>query len=355
LPLFVLFCLPGLLIGVGHQVLFPANLFLPKLDADGETLAIGMYLITFMSLIWFGGERQMRSTEYRRQIKYGPSIIRLMDRLWSIVRWLYPPFLFVVITPTILVLPPTIWTDGHTIWVATATAGAAVLWFGMLGFALFRVGISGTLLGSHSPDLRVVRALADAYTVVVAEGRSGFRSFARRREISAHLRLAASLLEGPMVRMLTGGDRAAETVVQPHLKAAAAGVREKLVWLATPKNDTREYLARALGEALIAATTGDLARLIGEQPVVTVATGVSWQDRLVSFARWSLVALGPASALWLGWSLIPDAATRGLAAQLAASFFVVATFSRLYPGARDELSSVLSTGATLFGWGKPKA
>jgi hypothetical protein len=210
------------------------------------------------------------------------------------------------------------------------------------------------LLGSRSPDLGVVRALADAYTAVVAGGMNDFRSFARRAEIAAHLRVAAGLLEGPMLRMLSGGDRAAETVVRPHLEAAAAGVREKLAWLATPKSDTREYLARALGEALIAATT-DLARLIGTQPGMPAATGVSWQERLVGFARWTLVALGPAAALWLGWSLIPDAATRGLAAQVAASFFAVATFSRLYPGARDELSSVVSTGATLFGWGKPKA
>jgi hypothetical protein len=353
-PLVFLFCLPGFLVGVGHRVLFPANLFLPKLDADGELLALGIYFVTFMVLILLGGELRRRSTEYRRQIKYGPSSIRLVDRLSRISRWLYPPFLFVMVTLINFGLPPTIWTDGHTIWLATATAGAAVLWFGMFGFALFRIQASGTLFGSRSSDLGVVRALADAYTAVIAGGTSDFRSFARRAEISAHLRVAAGLLEGPMLRVLSGGDRAAEMIVRPHLEAAAAGVREKLAWLATPKSDTREYLARALGEALIAATAGDLARLTSSEPVVTAAAGDTWQSRLIGFGHWSLVALGPAAALWLGWSLIPDPATRGLTVQIAATFFVVATFSRLYPGARDELSSVVSTGATLFGWGKPK-
>jgi hypothetical protein len=91
LPLVFLFCLPGFLVGPGHWVLFPANLFSPKLDADGELLAQGMYLITFMTLVLFGGELQRRSTEWRRQLKYGPSTAKRMDRLSRISRWFYPP------------------------------------------------------------------------------------------------------------------------------------------------------------------------------------------------------------------------------------------------------------------------
>jgi hypothetical protein len=352
IPLLVLYFLPLLLKGI-HHVLFPASLFLPTIESDAEALARGLYFVGFMGLAGLGAELQMRSTLWRRLIKYGPSAIRLMDRFRGTTRWLYLLVLLLWVTLVISELPAKAWTDGHTIWVGTATAGTAILWFGMIGFAFLRIS-SGRLFGSRSADVALARALADAYIAVVAGGPSDFRSFARRSEISAHLRMAARLLDGPMLRMLSGGDRAAEVVVRPHLEAAAAGLRQKLPWLATPKNDTREYLARALGEALIAATIGDLARLTGAEPVVTAAVAVSWQGRLVGFARWSLVALGPAGVLWLGWSLIPDAATRGLAAQFAALCFVVATFSTLDPGGRDKLSSVVSNGAALFGWGKPR-
>ena len=100
-----------------------------------------------------------------------------------ISRWLYPPFLFVMVTLINFGLPPTIWTDGHTIWLATATAGAAVLWLGMFGFALFRIQASGTLFGSRSSDLGVVRALADAYAAIIAGGTSDFRSFAEPKSL----------------------------------------------------------------------------------------------------------------------------------------------------------------------------
>jgi hypothetical protein len=91
----------------------------------------------------------------------------------------------------------------------------------------------------------------------------------------------------------------------------------------------RHELARAVGAALIAAATGNLARLAGPEPAPPAIADVSWRDQLVAIARWGVVGLGPAVVLWLAWSLIPDAATRGLAAQFAALCFVVATFSRL--------------------------
>jgi hypothetical protein len=106
---------------------------------------------------------------------------------------------------------------------------------------------------------------------------------------------------------------------------------------------------------LIAATIGDLARLTGAEPAITAAAAASWRDRLVGFARWVLVALGPAGVLWLGWPLIKAyPATQGLAAQFAVLCFVVGTLSTLDTGGRDKLSSVVSTGAALFGWGNQR-
>jgi hypothetical protein len=308
-----------------------------------------------MAIIWLGSELQMRSTEYRRYVKYDIMAKRI-DRLKVFNRW----SMFLIITfmsaPIILRFPSETWTNGHSLRLATATAGTTILWFAMVGFGFHRIAIGGTLFRSRSPDVALVRFLADAFTAVVDGGTSEFRSFTRRSEISAHLRAAAHLLDGPMLGMLTNGDGAAEAIVRPHLQAAATGLLQKLAWLATPKNDTREYLARALGEALISAATGDLARLTsgGAEQVMTAAVSVPWYGRLVGFARWSLIALGPAAALWFGWSLIPNAATQGLAAQFAALCFVIATFSTIDPGGRDKLSTVVSTGATLFGWGKGK-
>ena len=348
--LVLLLLLPQLMEGFGHNVLFPASLFLPKLEPDAETLADGLYLIAFFILTWLAAELQIRSTDWRRLMKYGLVGVKLLDRLYRFTRW-YVPFLLLFFTMFIVYLTSKTWTDGHTIWFATATAGTAVLWFTTIGFGVLWAGSSLFALGS--PDVELVRVLADAYTAVIAGGPSDFRSFARRAEICAYLRRAAHLLDGPMLRKLARGDRAAEAVVRPPLEAAAAGLRQKLPWLATPKNDTREHLARWLGEALIAATTGDLARLTDAEPTVTAAA-VTWQGRLVGFARWAFIALGPAAVLWLGWSLIPDAATRGLAAQFAALCFVVATFSALDPSGRDKLSSVASAGTALFGWGKSK-
>jgi hypothetical protein len=238
-----------------------------------------------------------------------------------------------------------------------AAAGVGTLWFAIFWFAISKIsmGSMGTGIGWRSPDISLVLVLADAYTGIIAGGVGSFRSFPRRSAISSRLRVAARLLEGPMVRMLAGGDRAAEAVVRPPLEAAAARLRQKLAWLATPTIATREELARSLGEALIAAATGHLASLTGSEPFPpSASTAVVWQSRLFVVGRWCVVALGPAAVLWLSWPLIPDAA-RGLAVQFATLCFVVATFSMLDPTGQDKLSSVVSAGTTLFGWGKPKA
>jgi hypothetical protein len=352
LPLTVLLFLPQVVVIVDSR-----GRFLPEPGSDvAGLIEILLYFLALTAtpiiVLVARAQNRRRSMYWQRLIEYRPPPIWFAFALPSLIPPLIPLGMLIILAPEITL-------TRHDIWVAMAPAGTVILWVGTIGLTLFWIGrgaLLGTLLGSRSPDVVLVRVLADAYTAVVAGGPSDFRSFARRSEIATHLRVAAQLLDGPMLRILSGGDRAAEAVIRPHLEAAAGGLRQKLPWLATPKNDTREYLARALGEALIAATIGDLARLTGAEPAITAAAAASWRDRLVGFARWVLFALGPASALWLGWPLIKDSpAAQGLAAQFAVLCFVVGTFSTLDPSGRDKLSGVVSTGTALFGWGKPKA
>jgi hypothetical protein len=159
----------------------------------------------------------------------------------------------------------------------------------MVGSVLYYITY-GTMLYWRSPDLILVRVLADAYTAAAAGKPTDFRSFTHRRIISTHLRKAAGLLEGPMLGVLTGKDEAAAAAVRPHLTAAAAKLRQELVPLAMPDSNARERVVRALGEALVATAIGELARLSPAEPVVATAEGGTWRSRLAALATWCAIA-----------------------------------------------------------------
>jgi hypothetical protein len=205
------------------------------------------------------------------------------------------------------------------------------------------------------PDVALVHELRSAFTLACSGKASEWRSFAYRREIAAHLSEAANILEGPMLRIMPGNvGGMARAVVQTNIQTVAAGLRQKLSWLVTPKPDTAEYLARAIGEVLVVAATGNLDRLLWSQMGVTTDAHFRWQDQLIAFARWAIVALGPALAVLLGWRLVEDPATRTLAVQFAAVCFLNATFSAVVQRGDDRLSSIVNLGGSVFGWGRPK-
>jgi hypothetical protein len=206
-----------------------------------------------------------------------------------------------------------------------------------------------------APDVALVHELRSAFTLACSGKASEWRSFAYRREIAAHLSEAANILEGPMLRIMPGNvGGIVRAVVQTNIQTVAAGLRQKLSWLVTPKPDTAEYLARAIGEVLVVAATGNLDRLLGSQMGVTTDAHFRWQDQLTAFARWAIVALGPALAVLLGWSLLEDLATRTLAVQFAVVSFLNATFSAVVQRGDDRLSSIVNLGGSVFGWGRPK-
>jgi hypothetical protein len=65
----------------------------------------------------------------------------------------------------------------------------------------------------------------------------------------------------PVAKAKSAG-RAQAAAIQTRLVWAVFALREKVSWLATPKADTREFLARALARVLLIAATGDLDRLV---------------------------------------------------------------------------------------------
>jgi hypothetical protein len=351
IPLLVIMCLPFLFSENG--LFFPAILFLPglaKLDSSAKEnlfsiLSAGLFL--FFGLF---GELSRRSPQYRRTVKYGPSMMRFVDRHWKWMKWAYLFWLIVFgagIFAFVYSQP-----DKNTVWLTAAAIGSVMLWGVTVGLVLYQIAY-GRMFYWRSPDLILVRVLADAYTAAAVGKPSDFRSFSYRRIISTHLRKAAELFEGPMLRMLTGSDEAAKAVVRPCLTAAAAKMRQELVPLAMPESGARERLSRALGEALIATATGELARLSPAESIVAAAEGGTWQSRLASFATWGAIALASAAGMWLVWYQVTDAATKLFLLQFGLSCFVVSTFS-LLPGGSDRLSGIASIVPTLFGLGKSK-
>jgi hypothetical protein len=135
-----------------------------------------------------------------------------------------------------------------------------------------------------------------------------------------------------------------------------AALRSKVAWLATPKAETREFLARALARELLIAATGDLDRLEYAEQESAGLTSAGWLTRLRATVSWAAIGFGPAIFVvvskWQNW--VTDAATTGILVQFSALCFFVAVLSAADPaGYKDRLGSVTSTGAALFGWRKP--
>jgi hypothetical protein len=135
---------------------------------------------------------------------------------------------------------------------------------------------------------------------------------------------------------------------------AGAALRGKVAWLATPRADTKRFLARALADELLIAVSGDLDRLEFSEVGQAQFTTVSWIARLRSIASWATVGFGPAIFLvvsrQLGWT---DPGTTAILVQFAVVGLFVAVLSAADPtGYKERLSSVTGTGAALFGWKK---
>jgi hypothetical protein len=344
---------------------FSRPVFLPSLSDDAKWFVRGLYFVLYSTFSTFAvlfipqttdakrtAKYLQQTTETRRNIPYLFKTPRLFkNRI---------PFIFMFVGLLLIYVSNVQDLSGFAsklnwseIRIGTATALSGLLWSATVGFIWYR-GVGRLGLIRRAPDLALIRILADAFTSVIEAKPHGFRSFALRAKLSAYLRSAANLLDGQMASMLAGGDKLAEGIVLPQLAGAAAGLRQKLGSLAMPVQNTREEIARLLGDALIAVASGNLAALPSAEAAALPGGPALWRSRLEAFLRWCVIGLAPGLALSFGWSLIPDAGLRGLLVQFAALCFVTATFSAIDPDGRNKLASVVSTGTGLFGWGKGK-
>jgi hypothetical protein len=155
------------------------------------------------------------------------------------------------------------------------------------------------------PDVAFIRELLMAYTLAFFGTPDEWRALTYRSRIVLHLGSAASILEGPMLHIFERhANGTASAISRRNLSVIAAGPGDKIVWLATPKVDTQEHLARALGETLVVALTGNLDRLLNSEIVAVTRVPLSWQSQVLGIGRWAVLAVGPALALFVAWNFI---------------------------------------------------
>jgi hypothetical protein len=208
------------------------------------------------------------------------------------------------------------------------------------------------ILRWRAPELVLVRTLADALEMIVAANPGQWRSISLRSKTARYLDKAAITLEGPIARKFAVSAGFANAIaIQNRFKMAAAALRDKVTWLATPREETKSSLARTLADELLIAATGIFDRLeyseTGQEPRT-----VSRIARLRAIISWVIVGVGPAVFLLVsrrvGWT---DPATTAILVQFAALGFFIAILSAVDPsGYKDKLSSVTGTGSALFGW-----
>jgi len=210
----------------------------------------------------------------------------------------------------------------------------------------------------YAPELALVRAVADAFEMVTEGSPGSWRSISLRSKAAQYIDAAATTLEGPIARKFaaSAGPGGAASIRKRFLMASAA-LRNKVAWLATPKAETREFLARVLGDQLLITAAGDLDRLEYAEPDSAGSTTIGWFARFRATAGMPILAGGLAILVfvnkWVNW--IPDPPGVAIVAQFAAIFFFVAVLSAVDPtGYKERLGSVIGTGAGLFGWSEKK-
>jgi hypothetical protein len=215
--------------------------------------------------------------------------------------------------------------------------------------------ITRRILKWRAPELTLVRARVDAFELVADGGPAKWRSISRRGKVAHHLRAAAEALEGPIARKFVspaGPGEAAE--IQERLLLASSALRGKVAWLATPRAETREFLAKVLARELVIAASGELDRLEYTKPDSANLPPTGWLGWFRRTLSWVALRFGPAIFLavskWQDWF---DSATTVILAQFSAVCFLGTIFSMADSGGyKERLSAVTSTGTALFGWRK---
>jgi len=289
--------------------------------------------------------------DYRRILKYATGVRPfVLKYMWIYMLAIYLIF-FIIYRGEIDIIIKNIYEINIYEWLIVTSQGTLFVLYVVLVYWLARI-----ILRWRAPELTLVRALADAFEIVVAASPANWRSISLRSKAAHCIHKAAVALEGPIARKFAASAGFSDAAaIHRRFEMAGAALRSKVAWLATPRADTKSFLARTLADELLIAATGDLDRLeyaeIGQAQIVTI----SWIARLRATASWAIFGFGPAIFVvvsrTVGW--ITDPATTAILVQFAALCFFAAVLSAVDPsGYKDRLSSVTGTGAALFGWRK---
>jgi hypothetical protein len=133
---------------------------------------------------------------------------------------------------------------------------------------------------------------------------------------------------------------------------AGAALRSKIAWLATPRPETRDFLARTLGRELLIAATGDFDRLEYAEFHRTDFPSDSRLTRLRRTLSWAAITFAPFIILVVSWwqNWLTDT-MKPVLAQLSVLWLLVSVDPTAY---KERIGSVISTGKTLFDWRSPE-
>jgi hypothetical protein len=294
--------------------------------------------------------RRKFDDDYRRLFKYSTGMNRFMLKYIWVFFLAMTLFNFIINRDLVDLMFRNIYRINIYEWLIVTAQSALLMFYIALAYWLARI-----ILRWRAPELTLVRALADAFEIVVTASPANWRSISLRSKAAGYIHKAAMALEGQIARKFAASAGFSDAAaIQRRFQMAGAALRSKVAWLATPRAETKSFLARALADELLIAATGDLDRLEYSEIGQGQSTAVIWIARLRAIASWVIVGFGPA-IFWvvsrkLGWT---DPATTAILAQFAALGFFVAVLSAVDPsGYKDRLSSVTGTGSALFGWKK---
>ena len=194
------------------------------------------------------------------------------------------------------------------------------------------------------PGFALLNALSEALDAVRDEHL--WYDVEHRFVAARELAKAADILEGPMLwRFVEDTGDKGRAVLGPRLATAAAALRKKLIWIATPMAGTRENLERFLRDAVVAAATGQVDRIGGDEvisPEMTVALSRKWYVRPLIFIKDVIIAITPLVLIWsalkFGFMPLSSEADKATAQNAALLWFVLSIVRTLDPGGFKDVS-----------------
>lgn len=327
------------------QILYIVYFEIPNPRAEHINDATLVIILLIGALIFKLSNTRVR--HFERTLRYDPKFSEMVAFKYFWVLLLLLGIFTMIISPTYSILVNTTWKDWLVI---LAQVIVLVLYFFLAGW-LLKGGLTWRV-----PELVLVRALADAFELTAEVGPARWRSISRRSRVARYIDQAGNALEGPIARKFArwagwsgGAEKPGAPTIQERFLKVSAALRSKIAWLATPRSDTRDFLARALGRELLIAATGDLDRLEYDQweaAVLPSSGRLTWMRR--TLRTLSLVAFAFLPAIILVVLLRQNLLTNAMTVVLA-QFSLMWFFVSVNP---TGIGSVLSAGKALFQWGK---